>query len=112
MTALGERDVEFCFSGLVGYSAGLAGHYTAESESQKLADFDQSSGNLLERLVFNNRLAMVIYSRALTLSRTKRQAEALAVFGQAAEKVLARRIGAGRVKSLRDALEQDWGAPA
>lgn len=31
---------------------------------------------------------------------------------QAAEKVLARRIGAGRVKSLREALEQDWGAPA
>lgn len=30
----------------------------------------------------------------------------------AAEKVLARRIGAARVKSLRDALEQDWGAPA
>ena len=30
---------------------------------------------------------------------------------QAAEKVLSRRIGAARVKSLRDALEQDWGAP-
>jgi DNA-binding MarR family transcriptional regulator len=29
----------------------------------------------------------------------------------AAEKVLSRRIGAARVKSLRDALEQDWGAP-
>src|SRR6266545_4861350 len=27
---------------------------------RKLADFDQKSGNLLERLVFNNRLAMVI----------------------------------------------------
>ena len=31
---------------------------------------------------------------------------------QAAEKVLARRIGAARLKSLRDALEQDWGSPA
>jgi DNA-binding MarR family transcriptional regulator len=31
---------------------------------------------------------------------------------QAAEKVLARRIGASRVKSLREALEQDWGSPA
>jgi DNA-binding MarR family transcriptional regulator len=31
---------------------------------------------------------------------------------QAAEKALAKRIGAGRVKSLREALEQDWGAPA
>jgi DNA-binding MarR family transcriptional regulator len=30
----------------------------------------------------------------------------------AAEKVLSRRIGAARVKSLRDALEQDWGTPA
>jgi DNA-binding MarR family transcriptional regulator len=28
-----------------------------------------------------------------------------------AEKVLSRRIGAARVKSLRDALEQDWGSP-
>lgn len=30
----------------------------------------------------------------------------------AAEKALSRRIGAARVKSLREALEQDWGAPA
>ena len=30
---------------------------------------------------------------------------------QAAEKVLSRRIGAARVKSLREALEQDWGTP-
>src|SRR3954447_15243355 len=29
----------------------------------------------------------------------------------AAEKVLARRIGASRLKSMRDALEQDWGTP-
>jgi DNA-binding MarR family transcriptional regulator len=29
----------------------------------------------------------------------------------AAEKALSRRIGAARVKSLRDALEQDWGSP-
>jgi DNA-binding MarR family transcriptional regulator len=29
----------------------------------------------------------------------------------AAEKVLSRRIGASRVKALRDALEQEWGAP-
>jgi DNA-binding MarR family transcriptional regulator len=29
----------------------------------------------------------------------------------AAEKILSRRIGAARVKSLRDALEQDWGTP-
>src|SRR3954453_17856658 len=30
----------------------------------------------------------------------------------AAEKVLSRRIGTARVKGLREALEQDWGAPA
>lgn len=30
----------------------------------------------------------------------------------AAEKVLSRRIGAARLKSMRDALEQDWGAPS
>jgi DNA-binding MarR family transcriptional regulator len=30
---------------------------------------------------------------------------------QAAEKVLSRRIGAARVKSMRDALEADWGTP-
>src|SRR3954454_17485711 len=29
----------------------------------------------------------------------------------AAERVLSRRIGAARVKSLREALEQDWGTP-
>src|SRR3954454_11455189 len=29
----------------------------------------------------------------------------------AAEKILSRRIGAARVKSLREALEQDWGTP-
>jgi DNA-binding MarR family transcriptional regulator len=30
----------------------------------------------------------------------------------AAEKVLSRRIGASRVKALRDALESDWGTPS
>ena len=30
----------------------------------------------------------------------------------AAEKVLSRRIGAARVKGLREALEADWGSPA
>ena len=34
---------------------------------RKLADFDQSSGNLLERLVFNNRLAMVIICGIITV---------------------------------------------
>ena len=34
---------------------------------KKLADFDQKSGNLLERLVFNNRLAMVIVCGLITV---------------------------------------------
>ena len=34
---------------------------------RKLADFDQQSGNLLERLVFNNRLVMVIVCAVLTV---------------------------------------------
>ena len=33
-----------------------------------LADFDRNSGNLLERLVFNNRLAMVIVCALITLA--------------------------------------------
>jgi uncharacterized protein len=34
---------------------------------KKLADFDQNSGNLLERLVFNNRLVMVIVCAIITV---------------------------------------------
>ena len=34
---------------------------------RQLADFDQQSGNLLERLVFNNRLAMVIVCAIITV---------------------------------------------
>ena len=33
---------------------------------RKLADFDQKSGNLLERLVFNNRLLMIIACAIIT----------------------------------------------
>ncbi len=34
---------------------------------RKLADFDQKSGNLLERLVFNNRLAMIVVCAIITV---------------------------------------------
>jgi uncharacterized protein len=34
---------------------------------RKLADFDQKSGNLLERLVFNNRLAMIVACAIITV---------------------------------------------
>ena len=35
---------------------------------RELADFDRNSGNLLERLVFNNRLAFVIICAIVTLA--------------------------------------------
>jgi predicted RND superfamily exporter protein len=34
---------------------------------RKLADFDQKSGNMLERLVFNNRLAMIVVCAIITV---------------------------------------------
>jgi hypothetical protein len=34
---------------------------------RNLADFDRNSGNLLERLVFNNRLAMVVVCAIVTV---------------------------------------------
>src|SRR5512141_935953 len=34
---------------------------------RNLADFDRKSGNLLERLVFNNRLAMVVVCAVITV---------------------------------------------
>src|SRR5512134_1360687 len=35
---------------------------------RELADFDRNSGNLLERLVFNNRLAMVVVCAMVTVA--------------------------------------------
>lgn len=54
-----------------------------------------------------NRRARLVQPTA----KGKRALERAGSGGTAAEKALARRIGAARVKSLRDALEQDWGRP-
>src|SRR3954449_2726834 len=53
--------------------------------------------------------------RARLVQPTAKGRKALERWGSgpsAAEKVPPRRIGAARVKSLREALEQDWGTPA
>jgi DNA-binding MarR family transcriptional regulator len=53
--------------------------------------------------------------RARLVQPTAKGRRALARTGDgsaAVEKVLARRIGAARVKALRDALDSDWGTPA
>ena len=54
-----------------------------------------------------NRRARLVQPTA----KGRRALERSGTGGAAAEKVLARRIGAARMKSLRDALEQDWGRP-
>lgn len=56
----------------------------------------------------SNRRARLVQPTA----KGRRALERAATGSAAAEKTLTRRIGAARVKSLRDALEQDWGAPS
>jgi DNA-binding MarR family transcriptional regulator len=55
-----------------------------------------------------NRRARLVQPTAKGLKALDRSGSGSA----AAEKMLSRRIGSSRVKSLREALEQDWGAPA
>ena len=54
-----------------------------------------------------NRRARLVQPTA----KGRRALERTGTGSAAAEKVLSRRIGASRVKSLREALEQDWGTP-
>jgi DNA-binding MarR family transcriptional regulator len=54
-----------------------------------------------------NRRARLVQPTA----KGRRALERSSTGSSAAEKVLSRRIGAARVKSLREALEQDWGLP-
>ena len=54
-----------------------------------------------------NRRARLVQPTA----KGRRALEKTGTGSAAAEKVLSRRIGASRVKSLREALEQDWGTP-
>ena len=55
-----------------------------------------------------NRRARLVQPTA----KGRRALERAGTGSAAAEKVLTRRIGAARVKSLREALEADWGQPA
>jgi DNA-binding MarR family transcriptional regulator len=55
-----------------------------------------------------NRRARLVQPTA----KGRRALERSGTGSSAAEKVLSRRIGAARVKNLREALEQDWGPPA
>ena len=55
----------------------------------------------------SNRRARLVQPTA----KGRRALERSGVGTSAAEKLLSRRIGASRVKGLREALEQDWGAP-
>jgi DNA-binding MarR family transcriptional regulator len=54
-----------------------------------------------------NRRARLVQPTA----KGRRALERSGTGSSAAEKVLSRRIGAARVKNLREALEQDWGSP-
>lgn len=54
-----------------------------------------------------NRRARLVQPTA----KGRRALERAGTGAAAAERALSRRIGAGHVKSLRDALEQDWGEP-
>jgi DNA-binding MarR family transcriptional regulator len=54
-----------------------------------------------------NRRARLVQPTA----KGRRALERTGTGATAAERALARRIGAARVKSLREALEQDWGTP-
>ncbi|MFL5896667.1 MAG: MarR family winged helix-turn-helix transcriptional regulator [Thermoleophilaceae bacterium] len=54
-----------------------------------------------------NRRARLVQPTA----KGRRALERAGTGSAAAERVLARRIGASRLKGLRDALEQDWGRP-
>jgi DNA-binding MarR family transcriptional regulator len=55
-----------------------------------------------------NRRARLVQPTA----KGRRALERSSTGSAAAERVLSRRIGAARVKNLREALEQDWGPPA
>jgi DNA-binding MarR family transcriptional regulator len=55
----------------------------------------------------SNRRARLVQPTA----KGRRALERSGTGSTAAERALARRIGTSRVKSLREALEQDWGSP-
>lgn len=82
-----------------GISRQAVGQTVAQMKSQGLVKLAPDPSNRRARLV-------------QPTAKGRKALERSGTGSAAAEKVLARRIGAARVKSLREALEQDWGRPA
>jgi DNA-binding MarR family transcriptional regulator len=82
-----------------GISRQAVGQTVAQMKSQGLVKLAPDPTNRRARLV-------------QPTAKGRKALERTGTGASAAEKVLSRRIGAARVKSLRDALEQDWGSPS
>jgi DNA-binding MarR family transcriptional regulator len=81
-----------------GISRQAVGQTVAQMKSQGLVKLAPDPSNRRARLV-------------QPTAKGRKALERSGSGSSAAEKALARRIGAARVKSLREALEQDWGTP-
>ena len=82
-----------------GISRQAVGQTVAQMKSQGLVKLAPDPSNRRARLV-------------QPTAKGRKALERTGSGSAAAEKVLSRRIGAARVKSLRDALEADWGTPS
>jgi DNA-binding MarR family transcriptional regulator len=82
-----------------GISRQAVGQTVAQMKSQGLVKLAPDPTNRRARLV-------------QPTAKGRKALERTGTGSAAAEKVLSRRIGAARVKSLREALEADWGAPS
>jgi DNA-binding MarR family transcriptional regulator len=82
-----------------GISRQAVGQTVAQMKSQGLVKLAPDPTNRRARLV-------------QPTAKGRKALERTGTGSTAAEKVLSRRIGASRVKGLREALEQDWGTPA
>jgi DNA-binding MarR family transcriptional regulator len=82
-----------------GISRQAVGQTVAQMKSQGLVKLAPDPSNRRARLV-------------QPTAKGRKALERSGTGASAAEKVLSRRIGAARVKSLREALEADWGSPS
>jgi DNA-binding MarR family transcriptional regulator len=82
-----------------GISRQAVGQTVAQMKSQGLVKLAPDPTNRRARLV-------------QPTAKGRKALERTGTGSSAAEKVLSRRIGASRVKALREALEQDWGSPS
>ena len=96
LDAAGTRPAEIARR--AGISRQAVGQTVAQMKSQGLVKLAPDPTNRRARLV-------------QPTAKGRKALERTGSGSMAAEKVLSRRIGAARVKSLRDALEQDWGSP-